>query len=110
MFFDEIIHGTQYYRSPTPLAEEWDTTTSTIPAATCGKGLGPGSAGGAPSDVRGPGKERPGILSALAASLLCALWGLREICPDSRLGQTDRPWRDPTLGVAGPRGRRVCRA
>ena len=24
MFFDEIIHGTQYYRSPTPLAEEWE--------------------------------------------------------------------------------------
>lgn len=25
MFFDEIIHGTQYYRSPTPLPEEWET-------------------------------------------------------------------------------------
>ena len=24
MFFDKIIHGTQYYRSPTPLPEEWD--------------------------------------------------------------------------------------
>ena len=24
MFFDEIIHGTQYYRSPTPLKEEWE--------------------------------------------------------------------------------------
>lgn len=24
MFFDEIIHGTQYYRSPTPLREEWE--------------------------------------------------------------------------------------
>ena len=24
MFFDEIIHGTQYYRSPTPLPEEWE--------------------------------------------------------------------------------------
>ena len=23
MFFDEIIHGTQYYRTPTPLPEEW---------------------------------------------------------------------------------------
>ena len=25
MFFDEIIHGTQYYRTPTPLPEEWET-------------------------------------------------------------------------------------
>ena len=24
MFLDEIIHGTQYYRSPTPLPEEWE--------------------------------------------------------------------------------------
>ena len=24
MFFDEIIHATQYYRSPTPLPEEWE--------------------------------------------------------------------------------------
>ena len=24
MFFNEIIHGTQYYRSPTPLPEEWE--------------------------------------------------------------------------------------
>jgi beta-galactosidase GanA len=24
MFFDDIIHGTQYYRSPTPLPEEWE--------------------------------------------------------------------------------------
>lgn len=24
MFFNEIIHGTQYYRSPTPLEEEWE--------------------------------------------------------------------------------------
>jgi len=24
MFFDEIIHGTQYYRTPTPLPEEWE--------------------------------------------------------------------------------------
>ncbi len=24
MFFDEIIHGTQYYRAPTPLPEEWE--------------------------------------------------------------------------------------
>ena len=24
MFFDKIIHGTQYYRSPTPLPEEWE--------------------------------------------------------------------------------------
>ena len=24
MFFDEIIHGTQYYRSPTPLPFEWE--------------------------------------------------------------------------------------
>ena len=24
MLFDEIIHGTQYYRSPTPLEEEWE--------------------------------------------------------------------------------------
>ena len=24
MFFKEIIHGTQYYRSPTPLPEEWE--------------------------------------------------------------------------------------
>ncbi|MCL2751754.1 MAG: beta-galactosidase, partial [Firmicutes bacterium] len=23
MFFDEIIYGTQYYRAPTPLPEEW---------------------------------------------------------------------------------------
>ncbi len=25
MFFDEIIHGTQYYRTPTPLPEEWES-------------------------------------------------------------------------------------
>ena len=25
MFFDEIIYGTQYYRAPTPLPEEWET-------------------------------------------------------------------------------------
>ncbi len=25
MFFDEIVHGVQYYRSPTPLPEEWET-------------------------------------------------------------------------------------
>ena len=24
MFCDEIMHGTQYYRSPTPLHEEWE--------------------------------------------------------------------------------------
>ena len=24
MFFDKIIHGTQYYRAPSPLAEEWE--------------------------------------------------------------------------------------
>ena len=24
MFFDEIIYGTQYYRAPTPLPEEWE--------------------------------------------------------------------------------------
>lgn len=24
MFFNEIIHGTQYYRTPTPLPEEWE--------------------------------------------------------------------------------------
>lgn len=24
MFFDKIIHGTQYYRTPTPLPEEWE--------------------------------------------------------------------------------------
>ena len=24
MIFDSIIHGTQYYRSPTPLPEEWE--------------------------------------------------------------------------------------
>lgn len=24
MYFDEVIHGTQYYRSPTPLPEEWE--------------------------------------------------------------------------------------
>lgn len=24
MFFDEILHGTQYYRAPTPLADEWE--------------------------------------------------------------------------------------
>ena len=24
MFFDQIIHGTQYYRTPTPLPEEWE--------------------------------------------------------------------------------------
>ncbi len=25
MFFDEIIHGTQYYRAPTPLEDEWES-------------------------------------------------------------------------------------
>lgn len=25
MFFNEIIHGTQYYRAPTPLPDEWET-------------------------------------------------------------------------------------
>jgi len=24
MFFDQILHGTQYYRTPTPLPEEWE--------------------------------------------------------------------------------------
>ena len=24
MFFNEILYGTQYYRSPTPLKEEWE--------------------------------------------------------------------------------------
>ena len=24
MFFDKILHGTQYYRTPTPLPEEWE--------------------------------------------------------------------------------------
>ena len=24
MLFEEIIHGTQYYRSPTPLEDEWE--------------------------------------------------------------------------------------
>lgn len=28
MFFDEIIHGTQYYRTPTPLPEEWEKDIS----------------------------------------------------------------------------------
>lgn len=30
MFFDEIIHGTQYYRSPTPLPEEWEEDISKL--------------------------------------------------------------------------------
>ena len=30
MFFDEIIHGTQYYRSPTPLPEEWEGDIATL--------------------------------------------------------------------------------
>ena len=30
MFFDEIIHGTQYYRSPTPLPEEWEGDISNL--------------------------------------------------------------------------------
>ena len=30
MFFDEIIHGTQYYRSPTPLPEEWEGDLATM--------------------------------------------------------------------------------
>lgn len=30
MFFDEIIHGTQYYRSPTPLPEEWEGDISNM--------------------------------------------------------------------------------
>ena len=28
MFFDKIIHGTQYYRAPTPLPEEWEEDIS----------------------------------------------------------------------------------
>ena len=28
MFFDKIIHGTQYYRTPTPLPEEWEEDIS----------------------------------------------------------------------------------
>ena len=24
MFFDKIVYGTQYYRAPTPLPEEWE--------------------------------------------------------------------------------------
>lgn len=28
MFFDRIIHGTQYFRAPTPLADEWETDLS----------------------------------------------------------------------------------
>ena len=30
MFFDEIIHGTQYYRAPTPLPEEWEGDISRL--------------------------------------------------------------------------------
>ena len=30
MFFDEIIHGTQYYRTPTPLPEEWEEDISNL--------------------------------------------------------------------------------
>lgn len=28
MYFDQIIHGTQYFRAPTPLPEEWETDIS----------------------------------------------------------------------------------
>lgn len=28
MYFDQIIHGTQYYRAPTPLPEEWEEDIS----------------------------------------------------------------------------------
>lgn len=28
MFFEDIIHGTQYYRAPTPLPNEWETDIS----------------------------------------------------------------------------------
>ena len=28
MFFNKIIHGTQYYRAPTPLPNEWETDIS----------------------------------------------------------------------------------
>lgn len=30
MFFDSIIHGTQYYRAPTPLPEEWEGDISRL--------------------------------------------------------------------------------
>ena len=30
MFFNEIIHATQYYRSPTPLPEEWEGDISNM--------------------------------------------------------------------------------
>ena len=30
MFFDEIIHGTQYYRAPTPLENEWEEDISKL--------------------------------------------------------------------------------
>ena len=30
MFFEEIVHGTQYYRSPTPLPEEWEGDISNL--------------------------------------------------------------------------------
>lgn len=30
MFFDEIFHGTQYYRAPTPLPEEWEGDVLTV--------------------------------------------------------------------------------
>ena len=32
MFFNEIIHGTQYYRAPTPLPEEWEGDISKLEA------------------------------------------------------------------------------
>lgn len=30
MFFKEILHGTQYYRTPTPLEEEWDNDIANL--------------------------------------------------------------------------------
>ena len=36
MFFDEILHGTQYYRAPTPLPEEWEGDLAKLEAINVG--------------------------------------------------------------------------
>lgn len=98
------------------------TTTSTTPAATCGKGraaLPRGDRAGAERrgrrarrrrtsrPVRGAARSGCPAAPPRPASPLSALYGLRERAAQSpALGRTDRPWLDRRRSVGG----QVCRA
>lgn len=77
-------------------------TTSTIPAATCGKGLAasPGCAGPAPSDVREPGGDSQGVGSRLPSS--------RPRLPADRPLGPERAAPSPDSGQTVDRGA-LCR-